>query len=132
MYSPDLVNSRLFNDFFRQEVSFLEVLRARRCLDLSVQYLFFTAEYFHCQIISVLFSIFAERCLFYQWEALMVAFVKIMLVPFKYLKHQQTGVILDSLKFYFAIFEVQKPRRKMETAELGAGRAESMVLMLKN
>ena len=89
MYSPDLVNSRLFNDFFRQEVSFLEVLRARRCLDLSVQYLFFTAEYFHCQIISVLFSIFAERCLFYQWEALMVAFVKIMLVPFKYLKHQQ-------------------------------------------
>ena len=73
-----------------------------------------------------------EISLFYQWETLMVAFVKIMLVPFKYMKHQQTGVILDSLKFYFAILEVQKPRRKMETAELGAGRAGSMVLMLKN
>ena len=50
---------------------------------------FFTAKCFHCQIISVLFSMFAESCLFYQWEALMVAFVEIMLVPFKYLKHQQ-------------------------------------------
>ena len=52
-----------FNDFFRQEVSFLEVLGARRCLDLSVWSLFFTAEYFNSQIIFVLFSTFAERCL---------------------------------------------------------------------
>ena len=51
---------------------------------------------------------------------------------FQILETPTTGVILDSLKFYFAIFEVQKPRRKMETAELGAGRAGSMVLMLKN
>ena len=70
--------------------------------------------------------------LFYQWETLMVAFVEIMLVPFKHLKHQQTGAILDSLKFYFALLEVQKPRRNMENAELGAGRAGSMVFMLKN
>lgn len=54
-----------------------------------------------------------------------------MLVPFQCLKHRQTGDILDFLKFYVVILEIQEPIRKIKTVDLGAANARSIVLVLK-